>query len=240
MTAPNLPPHLFQLFEPGDSIIQFKSKSKTSFKPMSSVGAFLPTSLKINESNIRNDNDLNKSESKLREFQWSTDAHEKELHQKNLNKTRFLKECVNNYDPVFDNNPFKTLFLSNLPFDLTEQQLESILLPFGPIRGINMIRNQKGQPKGYAFVEFEHESSQRDSYKQLFNLVIHGRKIIVDKQRARIDDRWLPRRLGGGIGPGNHISLKKKMFFRKKKYHKNDKRSGRRRNFEPTNRKTFH
>merc|ERR1719440_2559578 len=73
-----------------------------------------------------------------------------------------------------------------------------------------MIYDQKGKPRGYAFIEFEHERDLKNAYKQGDGKKIDGRRVMVDVERGRTVEGWLPRRLGGGRGPGRQGKLSKK------------------------------
>merc|ERR1719229_1494409 len=65
-----------------------------------------------------------------------------------------------------------------------------------------MVYDQKGKPRGYAFVEYEHERDLKNAYKQGDGKKIDGRRVMVDVERGRTVEGWTPRRLGGGRGPG--------------------------------------
>merc|ERR1719443_473087 len=65
-----------------------------------------------------------------------------------------------------------------------------------------MIYDQKGKPRGYAFIEYEHERDLKNAYKQGDGKKIDGRRVMVDVERGHTVEGWLPRRLGGGRGPG--------------------------------------
>merc|ERR1719436_672622 len=73
-----------------------------------------------------------------------------------------------------------------------------------------MIYDQKGKPRGYAFGEFEHERDLKNAYKQGDGKKIDGRRVMVDVERGRTVEGWLPRRLGGGRGPGRQGKPSKK------------------------------
>merc|ERR1712146_273162 len=81
---------------------------------------------------------------------------------------------------------------------------------FGSIKRTRMIYDQKGKPRGYAFVEFDHERDLRNAYKQGDGKKIDGRRVMVDVERGRTVEGWLPRRFGGGRGPGRQGKLSKK------------------------------
>jgi len=125
-----------------------------------------------------------------------------------------LKEFLDKYDPHKDPNasgdPFKTLFVARISYDTTEKKLKREFEVFGSIKKTRMIYDQKGKPRGYAFVEFEHERDLKNAYKQGDGKKIDGRRVMVDVERGRTVEGWLPRRLGGGRGPGRLGKLSKK------------------------------
>lgn len=59
-----------------------------------------------------------------------------------------------------------------------------------------MVLDQDGKPRGYAFVEFEHERDMRAAYKKGDGMTIDGRRILLDVERGRTMKDWKPRRLG--------------------------------------------
>merc|ERR1712176_1506560 len=75
---------------------------------------------------------------------------------------------------------------------------------------VRMVYDQKGKPRGYSFVEYEHERDLKNAYKQGDGKKIDGRRVMVDVERGRTVEGWLPRRLGGGRGPGRQGKPSKK------------------------------
>jgi len=117
-----------------------------------------------------------------------------------------LKTLIADYDPHKDSNavgdPFRTLFVARVSYDTTEKKLKREFEVFGSIKRVRMVYDQKGKPRGYAFVEYEHERDLKNAYKQGDGKKIDGRRVMVDVERGRTVEGWLPRRLGGGRGPG--------------------------------------
>merc|ERR1719160_1294502 len=117
-----------------------------------------------------------------------------------------LKDLVAKYDPHKDpqcsGDPFKTLFVARISYDTTEKKLKREFEVFGSIKKVKMIYDKKGKPRGYAFLEYEHERDLKNAYKQGDGKKIDGRRVMVDVERGRTVEGWLPRRLGGGRGPG--------------------------------------
>ncbi|CAK9080048.1 unnamed protein product [Durusdinium trenchii] len=124
------------------------------------------------------------------------------------------KKVIEAYDPHKDPNasgdPFKTLFVGRISYDTTEKKLKREFEVFGSIKKVRMVYDQKGKPRGYAFIEFDHERDLKNAYKQGDGKKIDGRRVMVDVERGRTVEGWLPRRLGGGRGPGRQGKPAKK------------------------------
>merc|ERR1711948_45492 len=131
-----------------------------------------------------------------------------------------LKKLIEKYDPHKDANaagdPFKTLFVARISYDTTEKKLKREFEVFGSIKKVRMVYDQKGKPRGYAFVEYEHERDLKNAYKQGDGKKIDGRRVMVDVERGRTVEGWLPRRLGGGRGPGRVGKPSKKKLKQQK------------------------
>ncbi|KOB78594.1 U1 small nuclear ribonucleoprotein [Operophtera brumata] len=75
---------------------------------------------------------------------------------------------------------------------------------YGPIKKIQMVFNKESdKPRGYAFIEYEHERDMHceyirgvAAYKHADGKKIDGKRVLVDVERARTVKGWLPRRLG--------------------------------------------
>merc|ERR1712060_632516 len=130
------------------------------------------------------------------------------------------RELKLKYDPHKDTNmggdPFKTLFVSRISYDTTEKKLKREFEVFGSIQKVRMIYDQKGKPRGYAFVEYESERDLKNAYKQGDGKKIDGRRVMVDVERGRTVEGWMPRRLGGGRGPGRVGKPSKKNMKKQK------------------------
>ncbi|CAB3364919.1 Hypothetical predicted protein [Cloeon dipterum] len=103
--------------------------------------------------------------------------------------------------PTATSDPFKTLFVARINYDTSESKLRREFEVYGPIKKIMMTHNvSDGKPRGYAFIEYEHERDMHTAYKHADGKKIDGRRVLVDVERARTVKGWLPRRLGGGLG----------------------------------------
>ncbi|XP_030376949.1 U1 small nuclear ribonucleoprotein 70 kDa [Scaptodrosophila lebanonensis] len=110
-------------------------------------------------------------------------------------------------------DPFRTLFVARINYDTSESKLRREFEFYGPIKKIVLIHDQdSGKPKGYAFIEYEHERDMHAAYKHADGKKIDSKRVLVDVERARTVKGWLPRRLGGGLGGtrrgGNDVNIK--------------------------------
>ncbi|MES1904015.1 MAG: U1 small nuclear ribonucleoprotein, partial [Paramarteilia canceri] len=103
-------------------------------------------------------------------------------------------------NPNATSDPYKTLFVGRLNYLTTESMLHKVFSQYGTIKDLKIVKDQHGNPKGYAFIEYNSESSLKYAYKKSKDLKIDGCKIKVDVERGRTIEGWRPRRLGGGLG----------------------------------------
>ncbi|KAF7697808.1 U1 small nuclear ribonucleoprotein 70 kDa [Silurus meridionalis] len=104
-------------------------------------------------------------------------------------------------DPNAQGDAFKTLFVARINYDTTESKLRREFEVYGPIKRIYIVYNKRtSKPRGYAFIEYEHERDMHSAYKHADGKKIDGRRVLVDVERGRTVKGWHPRRLGGGLG----------------------------------------
>ncbi|XP_071100143.1 U1 small nuclear ribonucleoprotein 70 kDa-like [Haliotis cracherodii] len=96
---------------------------------------------------------------------------------------------------------YKTLFIARINYDTSESKLRREFEVYGPVKRITLIHDRSGgKPRGYAFIEYEHERDMHSAYKHADGKKIDGRRVLVDVERGRTVKGWRPRRLGGGLG----------------------------------------
>ena len=128
--------------------------------------------------------------------------------EKEDSKKAELDDALQKYDPANDEkinsdqaDAYKTLFVARLSFETTKETLVKNFEQFGPIKNCTLVQDPKTkQPRGYAFIEFEHERDMKTAYKQGDGRKIDNRRVLVDVERGRTVPNWRPRRLGGGLG----------------------------------------
>ncbi len=94
-------------------------------------------------------------------------------------------------------NP-KKLFVGNLPYSATEQQLTELFSQFGTIVELKLIIDRMtGRSKGIAFVEFSSEAEAAAAIEGTNGRDMDGRAMIVNVARP-----FSPKPRTGGFGGG--------------------------------------
>lgn len=127
-------------------------------------------------------------------------AAEKQRNHKANIKAKGLESYNPSSNPDATPDPYKTLFLARLAYDVTEKDLHREFDVYGPIERIALIRDKEGKSRGYAFIAYERERDMKAAYKDAEGIKINGRRVMVDVERGRTVKDWKPTRLGGGLG----------------------------------------
>ncbi|XP_018325063.1 U11/U12 small nuclear ribonucleoprotein 35 kDa protein isoform X2 [Agrilus planipennis] len=97
--------------------------------------------------------------------------------------------------------PECTLFVARLNPKTSKDTIKEQFSRFGRLRRFRLVKDiVTGMAKGYAFVEYELESSADEAYRKANKMNIDGQIIFVDFECERLLKGWKPRRLGGGFG----------------------------------------
>ncbi len=92
----------------------------------------------------------------------------------------------------------KKVYVGNLSFNATEDQVRDLFAEYGDVQSIAMINDRDtGRFRGFAFVEME-DSAANAAIKALNGKEVDGRELSVNEARPREE-----RSGGGGFGGGN-------------------------------------
>lgn len=92
----------------------------------------------------------------------------------------------------------KKLFLGNLPFSVTEEQLRELFAPHGELEEIVLVTDRMThRSRGIAFVRFVNAEEASQAATKLNGFELEGRKMIVNVARPK-----LPRPAGFNRGGG--------------------------------------
>jgi RNA recognition motif-containing protein len=87
----------------------------------------------------------------------------------------------------------KKLYVGNLPFSSTEEELRELFGRHGSVESVNVITDREtGRPRGFAFVEMSEPSAASDAIRALDGTQLGGRALKVNEAQDK--------RAGGGGG----------------------------------------
>ncbi len=92
----------------------------------------------------------------------------------------------------------KKLYVGNLPFTMTEDQLHSLFSAHGKVAGTKLITDKySGQSRGFGFVEMENDAEAVTAIEQVTKTPIEGRNPVVNEARPMEEKRPSGGRFGG-------------------------------------------
>ena len=98
----------------------------------------------------------------------------------------------------------KNIYVGNLQFQSTEQELQSAFAVYGQVSKVTMVTDRdSGQPRGFAFVEMNDDAEAAKAIAALHGSSMGGRAITVSEARPKREGGSSGRRDGRG-GFGKH------------------------------------
>jgi len=92
----------------------------------------------------------------------------------------------------------KNIYVGNLSFDASEDQVRSLFEAYGAVDKVNIITDRdSGQPRGFAFVEMTDDDAASKAIEALNGTNLSGRNLNINEARPKADR---PRGGGGGRG----------------------------------------
>jgi len=80
------------------------------------------------------------------------------------------------------------IYVGNLPYTITEQELKDAFGGFGEVSSVSIITDKfSGQSKGFGFVEMPNDSEADAAIKALNETDMKGRNIRVNPAKPRSD-----------------------------------------------------
>lgn len=80
----------------------------------------------------------------------------------------------------------KTLFVGNLSFNLSDEDLEKAFAEFGEVTSARIIRDREtNRSKGFGFVEYEDDAAADAAIEKMEGHEVDGRPLRVNEARPR-------------------------------------------------------
>ena len=90
------------------------------------------------------------------------------------------------------------LYVGNISFDTTQQDLEKLFGEIGTVTSTNLIEDREtGRPRGFGFVEMSSKEEGQNAISQLNGKEVDGRELKVNEAKPQEK-----RSGGGGYGGG--------------------------------------
>lgn len=85
-----------------------------------------------------------------------------------------------------DTSDYAKIFVGNIPYDATEQDLKDIFRKLGSIENIHIPTSQAtGRSKGFAFVEFEKTNDAKKALQLQKRLMLNGRTLYIQEFQGK-------------------------------------------------------
>ena len=86
------------------------------------------------------------------------------------------------------------IFVSNIPFAATSEDIRQLFEPYGEVGRVNLITDREtGRPRGFGFVEMPNAGEAQRAIEGLQNAKMEGRQLTINEARPR-EPRREPRR----------------------------------------------
>ena len=86
------------------------------------------------------------------------------------------------------------IFVSNIPFAATSEDIRQLFEPYGAVGRVNLITDREtGRPRGFGFVEMPNAGEAQAAIAALQNVNMQGRQLTINEARPR-EPRREPRR----------------------------------------------
>ena len=100
------------------------------------------------------------------------------------------------------------IYVGNLSFDMTEDELSAEFGAFGRVESVAIPSDKiSGRPRGFAFVEMASKSEAEAAIAELNGKILKERTIVVNESRPRTENRGggsFGNRRSGGYGSGGY------------------------------------
>ncbi|KAF2104092.1 splicing factor, CC1-like protein, partial [Rhizodiscina lignyota] len=84
--------------------------------------------------------------------------------------------------------PFHRLYVGNIHFSITEQDLHNVFSPFGELQFVQLQKEEGGRSRGYGFVQFYNAPEAKDALEKMNGFDLAGRPIRVGLGNDKFTD----------------------------------------------------
>jgi len=78
------------------------------------------------------------------------------------------------------------LFIGNLPYNVTEQEVRKLFSEYGDVVEANLVLDHfSGQPKGFAFIEMSTRSGGQQAMESLNKMTYKSRNLVCNEAKPK-------------------------------------------------------
>lgn len=81
------------------------------------------------------------------------------------------------------------IFIGNLNFQTTEQQVQDLFSPFGEVTSIKIVTDKfSGRSRGFGFVEMPDQVQGEKAISELHDYMLNSRLMVVNEAKSQEDN----------------------------------------------------
>lgn len=78
------------------------------------------------------------------------------------------------------------IFIGNLNFQTTEEQLQNLFTPFGEVESVKIITDKfSGRSRGFGFVEMQNQEQAQKAINELNDYLLNSRQMVVNEAKPQ-------------------------------------------------------
>lgn len=80
----------------------------------------------------------------------------------------------------------KSIYVGNLPFTASEEDVRSLFEPFGAVSSVKLVSDRDtGRPRGFGFVEMDDDGDAETAIRELNGKDMGGRTLRINEAQPR-------------------------------------------------------
>ncbi|KAL4989818.1 hypothetical protein BDW68DRAFT_155806 [Aspergillus falconensis] len=138
------------------------------------------------------DFDISQIREAAAEEAWAAAEKKQMTHSEKLDMLRRLQ-----YEPR------QTVFIGNLFYDVTAEDLKKQMTKYGVVEGVNIIYDSRGISKGYGYVQFSSNAAARRAIDAMHMRIFEGRRVTLYYAQTNITNNFKNRKPTNTLYVGN-------------------------------------
>ncbi|WWD19756.1 polyadenylate-binding protein, cytoplasmic and nuclear [Kwoniella shandongensis] len=82
---------------------------------------------------------------------------------------------------------FTNVYIKNVDLEVTEEEFEALVKPFGETISVALSKDESGASKGFGFVNYEDHEAARKAVEELNDKEVKGKKLYVGRAQSKLE-----------------------------------------------------